>query len=170
MSILQFFLHAEHTTQKISLAPYSPLVQIHPMLVHFPIVLLITSLAFEGVFLWKKEEIWGKIAFYFFLIGFLSGAIALLSGLFAHSLIEKSFLLPEEVHEEIHEHENLAYISMGVWLLVGLLFLLIKSRLLYRIGLLLLLGVLFLTYKEGGELVHDHGVGVKKAQEEIYSP
>ena len=110
------------------------------------------------------------MAFYFFLVGFLSAGVALLSGLFAHSLVEKSFLLPEEVHEEIHEHENLAYISLGVWLLIGIIFLLLKSRLLYRIGLLVLLGILILTYKEGGEIVYDHGVGVKKAQEEIYSP
>jgi uncharacterized membrane protein len=74
---------------------------LHPMTVHFPIVLIIVGFLFEtySMFFSKKEPCLSKIGFYIMLIGTLAAVSAFFSGdLFTEELNGKAGEL-EETHE-----------------------------------------------------------------------
>lgn len=74
---------------------------LHPMTVHFPIVLIILGFLFEtySMFFGKKEACLSKIGFYFMVIGTLAAVCAFFTGdLFTEELKGKAGDL-EEAHE-----------------------------------------------------------------------
>jgi uncharacterized membrane protein len=137
---------------------------IHPMVVHFPIALLMAS-----VFLDLLTVRWHQIGFrqasLYTLIGGLAGAVvSVITGSLAEELVEKSGV-PKAA---LDLHETLGYATL--WLFVGLLAIrLIMSRgwlreipaLSIGVGLV---GVVILaaTGYYGGSLVYEFGAGVAR--------
>ena len=142
---------------------------IHPMVVHFPIALLMASVLLDLL-----AARWHQIGFpeasLYTLIGGLAGAVvSVITGSFAEELVEKSGV-PEAA---LDLHETLGYATL--WLFVGLLAIRLgMSRgwlreipaLSIGVGLV---GVVILaaTGYYGGSLVYEFGAGVARTLPKI---
>ncbi len=138
---------------------------IHPMIVHFPIALLIIGFLSDATGVILKKEFFSKAGFYLLILGTLGVAAAYISGNIAGGGITEAGTLKQA----LETHEDAAEISL--WLMVG--------TALIRIGLVLtkkylgafrwaallifLVGVLSIarTGYYGGELVFKHAAGVQ---------
>ncbi len=101
------------------------LSHIHPMLVHFPIALVVFGFVADfSSLLFKKEICLSKVGFYLLLGGTLSAFLALLTGVFFTSEMSGT---AGEVKET---HEIFAWITLGILTLTSLIriFILIKNR------------------------------------------
>ena len=135
---------------------------IHPMVVHFPIALLITSVVFDLLATRWRRESFRDAGFYTLLAGLLGAAAAVLTGALAEEVAEDKGI-PESVLEI---HAALGYATLLFF--IGLLAL----RLLMRWGLIREIPALYLTMGfigiviltmagyVGGSLVFDFGAGV----------
>ena len=137
----------------------------HPFIVHFPLVLLPTSVAVDLLALgWKKPQ-WQGLAYGLLWLGVVLSAAAVLSGNTAAEAYRKN----PQVQALVSAHEDWA-----TWTLL-LVFGLALSRLplhlrgglqgsRFKLWLVVALAgcaLLWLTGYTGGELVYLHGVGVK---------
>ncbi len=101
------------------------LSHLHPMMAHFPIILIIIGFLTDIIALFfQKEGFFQKAGFYLLIIGTLSALVAVLSG---------SFFTEEMIGAvgEIRElHEHLAYTSLGFLVATSILriFLKIKNK------------------------------------------
>jgi uncharacterized membrane protein len=136
---------------------------LHPLVVHFPIVLLTASFALDlgGVLLGNTHA--KKSGWWFFLAGSAGLVATVITGLIAKSAV----LVPEGALSVLDTHQELALASLSVFAI--LLFWRIGNRSeipqqrralflsVYALGVLLTwLGAL-----QGGELVYHYGVGVR---------
>jgi len=143
---------------------------VHPMLVHFPIVLLITAVATDIIAILTKKELADRqclpmVAMWALLLGTVSAGIAAVFGDIAS---DKAISLGYP-GGPIETHETLALITISVFSLHCLLRLLVlwrKYHLQGRRGWISLIpgmvGVvlLIITAYYGGELVYHFGVNV----------
>jgi len=140
------------------------LINIHPLFVHFPIALLLTSVAFYllgSVF--KKEELLtaGKWALYF---GALSAAVTVWTGLEA----AKTAPHGGGTHEMMMAHQYIGYTVLGLSILLSLWVFLSKvsipskGRPVFLGGLILMSLILVQGADLGGRMVFLNGVGVGK--------
>lgn len=135
----------------------------HPVFVHFPIALFVTTLVFDEAGIILKRSYLRDGAVWLLGLGLIGGIGGLLSGELAEEAAEHAGV-PETL---IETHETLAVITMCVF---GLLFL---WRLFYRTRLaeslmapyfligIIGLGTLTATGHDGGSLVYEHGAGMK---------
>lgn len=138
-------------------------IAFHPMLVHFPIALLFTSVLFDGVGAVYDRGSFREGAFWLLVLGVIGGAASVASGLMAEEVVEELGV----AESLIETHETLAVLTMGVFsiLLLGRLWL--GNRLtgrmlsLYFLVAILGLGLLSATGHYGGHLVHDQGAGAQ---------
>jgi uncharacterized membrane protein len=143
---------------------------IHPMLVHFPIVLLIAAVAVDIILLLTKKDLAGRqclplIALSALLLGTLSAGIA---AIFGDIALDKAILLGFP-SGPLETHETLALITIaifGLYCLLRLLALWRRYPLRGVIGWISafygMVGVALLitTAYYGGELVYHFGVNV----------
>ena len=135
----------------------------HPLVVHFPIALLIVSVLFDGIAVAGKREVFEKAALWNLIAGVLAAAMAVATGLLAEDIVPQF----EVMQETMERHETLAYVTLGVFTL--LLFWRVwkqgKFFVRYRAFYLLLAFVSMLslgaTAYYGGELVYKFGVGIQ---------
>lgn len=135
---------------------------LHPMVVHFPIALLSTSVFFDILAArWRPDEC--RIAsLYTLAAGMAGAAVAVISGHLAEEAVEHSGI-PERVLEL---HEGLGFATF--WVFAGLLGLRAATAVGWvqeRRGLSVAVGlagvvVLLGASYFGGSLVYDHGAGV----------
>jgi uncharacterized membrane protein len=140
---------------------------IHPMLVHFPIALIVTAVVCDLLGLVSKKRIFadsGTIATAGALIG---AATAVLSGLIA----EETVWHTPAAGEILETHETMGFVFLGLIVFLALLRLAFRNKLSGRLAwLTLVIGVfgsiivIFTAYL-GGEMVYYHGAGVKAAEE-----
>lgn len=138
---------------------------LHPMIVHFPIALLIVGLLFDAIGLFAKNEFYSKAAFYLLILGTLGVIAAYFSGNAAGEGISEEGTLKQAI--ELHEDAA----SLTLWLMVlasaaRIVMMLIKKytgAFKYFTFGLFLIGVLSIarTGFYGGELVFKHAAGVK---------
>lgn len=136
---------------------------LHPLVVHFPIVLLIIAalLQWVGLFLYKKEIT--TVAWALLLLGFIS-AYASSTWFHAHT----SQLVPA-IQAILEEHEMYASYTQwlsGIALLVqsvNLFFLRRNVWVNFSMAIAMSAAAFFVAYTghHGAELVHKHGVGAK---------
>lgn len=101
------------------------LTHLHPMLVHFPIALVVFGFAVEfASLIFKKEVCLSKAGFYLLLGGTLSALFALLAGVFLTSEMSGT------AGEVKDTHEIFAWITLVILTLTSLLriFILVKHK------------------------------------------
>ncbi len=144
---------------------------VHPMIVHFPIALLIVALLFDlAALVFKKHNWLQKSAAILYIAGGLFVAAAFLSGRQAADSVN----VPAIVNPTLGEHADWGLRTLWYFGLYGVirLFLLWKnigekwvlSLVIFLIGAAGMF-VLFETAEHGAELVFRHGIGVQAAEQ-----
>lgn len=137
----------------------------HPLIVHFPIALLIVgSVAELAGHLLKRDDL-RHFAFWALMLGVVGAGVAYISGAMAEEQVEH---LPN-IHNTLEMHEELATITLATWVGLGALRILLAGRqwlnsgIFYLYIVLLFAGCVLLgtTGYWGGQLVYQHGAGVK---------
>jgi uncharacterized membrane protein len=138
---------------------------IHPMVVHFPIALLMVSVLFDMMATRWRHQSFQDAAFYTLLVGLVGAAVAVITGAIAEESAENRGI-PESVLEI---HEGLGYATFIFFIGLLALRLLMRWKLIKDIPALYLtmgfIGVVILTVTGyvGGSLVYDFGAGVGDA-------
>lgn len=133
---------------------------IHPMLVHFPIVFLWTAFFFAGLSWWRNSASYQQMAQWLFWAGLLALPITAASGFWA---VEGWGGGPNALHR------NLMLITTGLAFgLFAVLRWVAERPRVYRmvmtLGLILVVTTLTLGADQGAWLVFEKGMGVKPAQ------
>ncbi len=81
----------------------------------FPAALLVAAVIFEILFLLTKRDSLRVAAYWTLLAGVIGAGLAVLTGLGAEDHIAHG----DAVHEIMEEHEELAYITTGIFAVVG---------------------------------------------------
>ncbi|HNO06832.1 MAG TPA: hypothetical protein PKK49_16235, partial [Flavobacteriales bacterium] len=89
---------------------------IHPMVVHFPIALLLASWFFDLLALRWRGEQFRETSLSLLVLGVAAAAVAVLTGHFAEEAVEHGGSIPKQA---IETHEELAFAVF--WVFVGLL-------------------------------------------------
>ncbi len=138
---------------------------IHPMIVHFPIALLIVGFLFDVVGLITKKEFFEKAGFYLMVLGSIGVLAAYLSGENAGSGIEEAGALKTA----LENHEDAAFLA-SIFVSISFVFRVVivfmkkyTGKIKYAATVLFLLAVLAIarTGYYGGELVYKHAAGVE---------
>jgi uncharacterized membrane protein len=139
---------------------------IHPLLIHFPIALIIVVVAIDLVGLIAKRENLLRMGSILTVVALAGGAVSVLSGVIA----EESVWHTEAAEELIERHELLGFIYLGLLALLTIIRLAGQKRLLGPAGWAsLFVGIVaaaIVSYSAylGGEMVYSHGTGVAPAQ------
>src|ERR1035437_5431123 len=138
---------------------------LHPMVVHFPIALLIVGFLFETIGLFVQKEFFSKTGFYLLILGVIGVITAYFTGQSAGNGITEVGTLKQA----LETHEGAA--ALALWLMAGAALVrvvLVWLKMYYGIFkgfafVLFLFGVLSIarTGYYGGELVFKHAAGVQ---------
>ncbi|MGA9287806.1 MAG: DUF2231 domain-containing protein [Anaerobacillus sp.] len=132
---------------------------LHPLLVHFPIALLIIGVIAQYLALWK-EDYFEKIALFLLPTGFVFGVVSYITGDGAEGYAFDHW--GRQVESIIHTHETYALITLFIFggvVALKLLRLFMPFKWIKPIVLVLCLGgliTLTLTGHYGGKIVYDH--------------
>ena len=143
------------------------LAELHPKIVHFPVVLLILYPFFELAHLLTKKDHYSKTGLAILILGVASALIAVLTG---NEAAVNWTNWSEQSKAVFSEHQTFANITMWYFsaILLFKIYLTIqkKSSKLIKVTIttLAFIGIIFvfLTSNYGGKLVFDHGIGVEK--------
>ncbi len=138
---------------------------LHPMIVHFPIALLLVGFLFEVLSLFIKKEVFSTAAFYLLILGTLGVIGAYISGDIAGDGISESGMLKNA----LDSHEDAAFIALCIAVSASIIktgYVLLKKN---YLALKWLSFVLFLcgaiavcrTGYYGGQLVYKYAAGVQ---------
>lgn len=136
---------------------------LHPIIVHFPIALLIVGFVADTVYLlYKKEACMSKLGFYLMLAGSLAALAAVLSGTFFTQEMTGSIGAVRD------RHETFANITMYLMIITSALRIVYvkngatSSKAGLGIYILYLIGVLLVGYTGmlGGTMVYDYMIGI----------
>ena len=134
---------------------------LHPLVVHFPIALLLTAVAIEGLALILKRQALHRVALWNLCLGTLGAAVAVFTGLEAAETAKHSF----EIWQVMALHQRLGIATLILGLMASGLRLFTRDRLsarvrLFAFALMLAMAstVAFGGYL-GGRLVYEFGVG-----------
>lgn len=133
---------------------------VHPLLVHFPIALILAAWLMDLLGIAARRPLFRRVSTFNLGLGVAGAAAAILSGLKASEIAKHSF----EIHEVMELHQKMGII-VGIW--AGILFLwrLLKPEPLAVVTALrfalftLLVGALAFGSHLGGRLVYEFGVG-----------
>ena len=136
---------------------------LHPMVVHFPIALIIVGFAADFLGLFLKNETWlPKAAFWLMLLGFLSAVVAFCTGYFFTSPMEGDPGIVRERHELFAVLTLIAISLSAIFRTVIVIMKKDETRLKY-----ISLGIYFLAFALvsvtgyiGGSLVMDYLIGM----------
>lgn len=136
---------------------------LHPVVVHFPIALLITAILFEALEPVLKRDFLREASTWLLGLGFLGGLVAAATGVLAEEAAEDGGV-PKSA---IETHESLAFAALAVFALLIVIRWLQRTR---RIPITVFLGIglvgvvlIGLTGYFGGDLVYRYGAGVERA-------
>ncbi|MBU1680627.1 MAG: hypothetical protein KKD86_17525 [Bacteroidetes bacterium] len=153
---------------------------IHPIIVHFPIALLIVAVFFHFLSLFFKKPGWlSKTTMSLYVIGSLSSIAAFFSGRAAADSLD----LPSNVINTLTDHADWAEYTMwffGLFTIVYIIFWLFEEKYFknfaaYIKPFLFIFGFsgLFLVYQtgdNGAKMVYGYGLGTGNIKEEIDKP
>lgn len=143
----------------------------HPLIVHFPIALLLTSILADLLALLRPGSVFKEVAFFLLILGVIGAIVAGMSGDRAAETVSD---LPA-LRGVIEQHEDFA--TGTIWLFLALLlsrlYMVIKGRFVsifrtvYIVVSLIAGGLLVATGYSGGKLVYEYGAGVKSGIEHL---
>lgn len=130
---------------------------IHPMFVHFPIVLFLMGLLFEVGFLIFKKERYDSIATILLVLAAIAFVAAAATGWIAAHTVPH----PDEAHELMETHEELQLTATGISVAIALWIVFFKNkfRVLRLIVTIIAAGIMTVGAIYGGELVYNYGIG-----------
>ena len=138
-----------------------PMENVHPLVVHFPIALLLTALFLDGLALALKRPGIHRAALWNLCFGTMGAAAAVLTGLQAAQIAKHSFAIHQVMG--LHEKLGIATLILGLLVLGWRLFrrdrLPTRARLVTLIVMLAMAGTLSYGAHLGGRLVYEFGVG-----------
>ena len=145
------------------------LQNIHPLVIHFPIGLLMGAVLFYfAAWVLRKEEI-AKTGFWVLLLGTLSLAVAVGTGLYAeqgvmvHLSVREKLLLP---HKQWMIATSVICFITAVWAVIARPFPK-KGRIVFLAFLLMMAGTMTLGADYGGRLVYDYNAGGNACRQPI---
>lgn len=155
----------------MSFAEWTSLPNLHPAVIHFPIVLLATALVIDAIALALRRQTWlDRMGTMLWALGAAAAGAAYLTG---SSAADGLGLVLPEVESAIARHSDLAWWTVLCASALGVLRLLVGwvartdesiQRLGTRMALLAVgvgvVGLVFVTADRGGTLVYKHGVAV----------
>ena len=141
------------------------LTHLHPMVVHFPIALLLVGFSTDLAGLIIKREFLSQAAFYLLILGALGTIAALMSGEQAGDAITEQGLLKQAV-EQHEEAAELAVWLVGITTAVRIILVVLKkySGILKVMAFLLFFASVIAIVRTGyygGALVYEHAAGVQ---------
>jgi len=141
----------------------------HPIIVHFPIALLIVAGLFAIVHLITKKEVFREVCFWNLILGTLGAIAAVISGIDQSNTIVHN----NAIHEVMILHQNLAYTVLAIFVLLTIWTIVRKAKMskaerVFHV-LAFLIGIGFITYTGhlGGQMVFKHGAAVKPMEKII---
>ena len=146
------------------------LQNIHPLVVHFPIGLLMgATLFYFAAWIFKKDD-WVKTGFRVLLLGALSLAVSVGTGLYAeqgvmvHLSVREKLLLP---HKQYMIATSIICFVVTVWAVIARPFPR-KGRTLFLFLLLTMIGIMTLGADFGGRLVYDYNAGGNACRQPVH--
>ena len=146
------------------------LQNIHPLVIHFPIGLLMGAVLFYFVAWITKKDEFAKTGFWVLLLGALSLAAAVGTGLYA----EQGVMVHLSVREKLLvPHKNFMITASGLcfvttaWAIIARPFPK-KGRKIFLLLLLAALGAMTLGADFGGRLVYDYNAGGNACRQPIH--
>ena len=137
------------------------LQNIHPLLVHFPIAVLVGAALFYFLSWIFRNQTFGTTAFLLLILGTLAAGAAVGTGLYA----EEGVMVSRSVREHLLElHETLMLITLGlsivlsVWALIARPFPK-KGKWIFLLLFLVLLGIMAVGADYGARMVYDYNAG-----------
>lgn len=139
---------------------------VHPLFVHFPIALLLTSvvLFFAGKFINRDEFL--TVAKWDLILGSLAGVVTVITGFIAASTLPHN----EDIHQAMLIHLKimvlvvLISLSLSGYLLYLKDLLAIKKNVAFLVGLILMAALLTIGADYGGKMVFKYGAGTELFQ------
>jgi uncharacterized membrane protein len=138
-----------------------PQESVHPLVIHFPIALLLTAVGLDLAAVILKRPPLHRVALWNLSLGTLGAGLAVWTGYRAADIAKHSF----EIHQvmELHRKLGIATVVLGVLLLVWRLWtrdqLGRRARILMLGVMLAMSGTLGYGAHLGGRLVYEFGVG-----------
>lgn len=138
---------------------------VHPIVVHFPIALIITAFLVDCVALFfRRATFLVKTSTILYVLGALGTLAGVISGEFAAETVE----VTGQANSILHDHEEAGEFAMKFFLVYGVLRVVLwwwlKFRLIIWIPLAVIGGVgllpLYQASSFGGQLVYEQGVGI----------
>ena len=133
----------------------------HPMVIHFPIALLLTGVVVDLVALVSKRPQLHRIALWNLALGTLGAGVAVLTGLRAEDVAKHSFDIWRVI--ELHKRLGISTLILGLmtvsWRLKQRDRLTTRARTLTVLLTAIMAGTLMWGAHLGGRLVYEFGVG-----------
>jgi len=141
------------------------IMDLHPFLIHFPIVLLPLSAGMDLCALWRDRRDWHNMAYALWILGVVGALAAVISG----NAAAAEYWQDAKVGAAISKHEDwaTATLILAIVVLLGRLPLHLKQDLTRRrlagwiVAALAVCALGWATGYWGGELVYGYGVGVR---------
>jgi len=139
------------------------LLNVHPLFVHFPIALVLTTLLAEALWWLTKKEPFRVFATYLLYLAALSAVVTVATGYLAANALGHE----TPGHEFVHAHRNVMVWMTGFLAGTAIAVLAVpalragKRRKLVIIPLVFISGLLLYGADKGGQLVFEFGLGVK---------
>jgi uncharacterized membrane protein len=140
---------------------FLPMESIHPLVVHFPIALLMTALVLDGLALTLKRQQLHRVALWNLSLGTLGAGAAVWTGYQAAAIAKHTF----EIHQvmELHRKLGISTLILGGLVVAWRLWKRDQlggwARMLTLLIMLVMIGTLGYGAHLGGRLVYEFGVG-----------
>lgn len=140
-------------------------MHLHPTLVHFPPVLLLSAAALYALGILRKKPNLELIAFGFHVAGLLACILAIFSGDFDADFVSTDARLEAAIskHENIVTIATYAFGVLGIWAFLRQKTRFILEKVAFLVAFVGLVVMLFVGAHFGGKLVYEEGVGVGKS-------
>ena len=134
---------------------------LHPMVIHFPIALLMAAFLVETLALVIRQPAWHRLALWNLVLGTLGTAVAVVTGRQAMAVAKHSY----QIHQVMELHERLGYVVLGLTTLITVWRLFLRDRFNRRGRLIpwailgMVCGIIAFSAHLGGRMVYEFGVG-----------